>query len=248
MIGIGQQIYFSTPRDSVSLRQMKFTTRMILNDVAGAKQKRYSLTPTALSLSKNLLTLISLQTYQWGFSYIQLNVMLIILFIWTWGVYFMWLKAHLTMRIRNRKGPSGDFKSIVELSEAIRAEMEKLGKDVNDLTNDELKELSREQLRGGKMGYVSSIMPEHYSFRKGLSRWARQQWPWIILTTIHLVMAGTAILYYTFAYWLFWIHVFFLTGIAMLIASTTRSRVFLTICSYLVSLIAYQIMVYFRYR
>jgi hypothetical protein len=169
--------------------------------------------------------------------------MIIILLIWTSGIYLLWLKAHLTMRLRSRKAPSGDLKSIVELSEAIRADMDKLGKDVNDLTNDQIVKLSREQLRGGKIGYVLAVIPEHYSFRKGLSRWARREWGWIGLTVFHVTMLVACNLhYFRPAFWMFWTLISGLAILALLTGSTTRSRVSLTVCSYLISLIVYGIL------
>ncbi|KAF2198541.1 hypothetical protein GQ43DRAFT_154013 [Delitschia confertaspora ATCC 74209] len=48
----------------------------------------------------HVYNLTKAQTYFWGFSFIQLILMLIFLQIWTWGTYLLWLKGYLTRRAR----------------------------------------------------------------------------------------------------------------------------------------------------
>lgn len=108
------------------------------------------------------------QTYQWGFSVLQLEITLCLLTLWTFGIHIMWATAHLRLA---RKGLAyiapGNFKSTVSLADAIRKEFkEQHDKDVNSLTEREIMSYVKKRLNGGRVMVQSPpLVPRQASWK-----------------------------------------------------------------------------------
>lgn len=113
------------------------------------------------------------QTYQWGFSVLQLEITLILLTIWTFGIWIMWLGAHLKLRSRGGYEVPHGLKAVLYLADSIRNDMKDLGEDPDLLTDVELRRLAREHLKNGK---VKIQAPEFQTDYHGL--W-RRSWHWL---------------------------------------------------------------------
>lgn len=114
----------------------------------------------------------SQQTYQWGFSVLQLEVTLVLLTIWTLGVWVMWLDAHLSLTTRGRYEVPHGFKAVLYLADSIRNDFNDLSEEPELLTDEELRKYAADHLRGGKV----QIQVSEYQF--DFSLWL-SSWHWL---------------------------------------------------------------------
>ncbi|KAH7092084.1 hypothetical protein FB567DRAFT_625156 [Paraphoma chrysanthemicola] len=101
------------------------------------------------------------ETYQWGFSFIQLHLMLFFLLIWTSGTYTMWLRAHITMQNRGRDQVAGEHKSIVELAAAMQSRLRNEKGDGAGITTELSEEHFKQHIaenQGGAISYEVSLL------------------------------------------------------------------------------------------
>lgn len=99
--------------------------------------------------------------------------MLILLLIWTVGMYIMWLYSHATLRNRGRTDVAGEYKAILELANEIRKQLDfSRSKDSNDAVDMKESELYRriaKDLRGGATRYNALSLP--YQGNQGEASW-----------------------------------------------------------------------------
>ncbi|KAJ0385877.1 hypothetical protein COL922a_005468 [Colletotrichum nupharicola] len=133
------------------------------------------------------------ETYQWGFSYIQLFIMLLLLILWTLGMSAMWVKSHMTMRMRGRFDKPKGFKGVLELAAAIRKELQESNPD--DLTHDQLSEEIKKRLRGGTIELEKAGSPAMYGVWGGLWGWIKD-WRWWATTWCVLTAIGSLLITY----------------------------------------------------
>ncbi|KAH7138712.1 hypothetical protein B0J11DRAFT_588178 [Dendryphion nanum] len=70
-----------------------------------------------------------LDHYQWGFSFVQLNVMVIICLIWSLGIFYIWIRSRHTLRRQGRGEIPSDYKAIFELANAMHLQLVELGEE-----------------------------------------------------------------------------------------------------------------------
>ncbi|CAN9432354.1 unnamed protein product [Alternaria alternata] len=110
--------------------------------------------------------------YKWGFSYIQLFIMVIFHIVWTLGLFIMWIRACMVMkkRGRGRGDVAGENKAVFELAAAMREQMneptKEEGDDVSALTETKLRRRITKDLRGGSISYTTPILPNGDSSEK----------------------------------------------------------------------------------
>ncbi|KAF6794932.1 hypothetical protein CSOJ01_13603 [Colletotrichum sojae] len=118
------------------------------------------------------------ETYQWGFSFVQMFVMMILLLIWTVGTTWVWLKASMTFRMRGHQRsdkPKG-FKGVLELSAAIRRELPESNPD--ELSRKELAKEIDKKLRGGSIELRDVESPAMYGLARGFWGWFKGRIWW----------------------------------------------------------------------
>ena len=74
----------------------------------------------------------------WGFSFLQLYIVLVLLTVWTLGTYILWLKAHLTLAQRNDSEIPVKFKATLHLVSIVNKEFAVIGEEPSALTNRQL--------------------------------------------------------------------------------------------------------------
>ena len=88
--------------------------------------------------------------------------MVILLWIWSVGIAMMWIAAKFTMKQRGRVHVSGEYKAVVELSEAMQEQVLPLeseeGKDMRSITESTLRQRITKELRGGAISYDSPLL------------------------------------------------------------------------------------------
>lgn len=164
------------------------------------------------------------ETYQWGFSYIQLFIMLILLMLWTIGMSVMWIKAHMTMRMRGRFDKPKGFKGVLELAAAIRKELQETNPD--DLSHDQLSEEIRKRLKGGSIELESAGSPAMYAILKGFWGWIKERRWWVAAWCLLVIFGSILATYEEGTY--SWVLVFMSsTLVAMVVGGSPRSRAML---------------------
>lgn len=78
------------------------------------------------------------QTYQWCFSLFQLEMVLVLLAIWTFGIWITWLHARHDLSNRGKYDVPQEFKAALYLADSIRADLKEVDQEVEFLTNKEL--------------------------------------------------------------------------------------------------------------
>ncbi|KAI0582429.1 hypothetical protein Ptr902_00693 [Pyrenophora tritici-repentis] len=108
--------------------------------------------------------------YQWGFSFIQLFMMVIILIIWTIGILVMWRRSQSTVKRRARKEVAGENKAILELSYTMRRQLSEHtreeGEDDSTITESVLSDRIKKDLQGGSISYLTPLLPNGDSTEK----------------------------------------------------------------------------------
>ncbi|KAJ4375005.1 hypothetical protein N0V83_002084 [Neocucurbitaria cava] len=117
--------------------------------------------------------------YRWGFSYIQLFFMVIFLFIWSIGIYTLWLRSHIIMKKRDRQDVAGETKAVFELADAMRLQLEEHGVEegfkISTLPESRLRRRIAKDLRGGTISYKTSLLQSGKD-GEGDSGWGFKAW------------------------------------------------------------------------
>lgn len=140
------------------------------------------------------------QTYQWGFSFIQLNIMVILLWIWTLGILIMYMTSKFTRLQRGRADVAGEYKAVFELADAMREQLVQQeaenAKDIHHFTESTLRKRITKDLRGGTIAYDTTLLPEtsdttaiDWSFKA----WAKREVWWLLALAVSLVVDGCLI-------------------------------------------------------
>ncbi|RMZ73702.1 nad dependent epimerase dehydratase [Pyrenophora seminiperda CCB06] len=132
--------------------------------------------------------------YQWGFSLIQLFIMVIIFFFWTVGIFVMWLTSQSTMKTRGRNDVAGENKAILELSDAIRDQLGEISKEegVSTLTESVINDRLQKDLRGGSISYSAPLLSNgEVAQKRSFLIWAKDN-KWLV-SFMFLFIATTAV-------------------------------------------------------
>ncbi|KAI7776784.1 hypothetical protein LA080_004440 [Diaporthe eres] len=121
----------------------------------------------------------SQQTYQWGFSVVQLESTLVLLTVWTLGIWIMWLHAHHELSNRGRYEVPQEFKAALYLADSIRADLKEVDQEAEFLTDKELRRHADEHLKGGKVEIQALSLDRGISFRKSAWKWVKTNKLWI---------------------------------------------------------------------
>lgn len=135
-----------------------------------------------------------MKVYEWGFSLWQVVIMLCLILLWSLGIWIMWLKAHLTIRLRGGVDIPGRYKAALQFVTAVRSEFADEGVGVADSFRDqELKNTLRNNGNGGYISFQPSFSKATYSFRQGIRGWWKRD-KWWGMALITCAVAWVAIL------------------------------------------------------
>ncbi|KAI1380584.1 hypothetical protein F4677DRAFT_403956 [Hypoxylon crocopeplum] len=132
--------------------------------------------------------------FAWGFSFIQLFIVDVLLNIWATGIYIIWLKARFQLPLQGQAEVPRGLKSVLILAKKMNNELHEAGIDVHSLTDRKLKDEISKQLQGGSVSLDTPLTKKGYSFRRGIKQWFKTNRRWC------LVMLLTSIL--LFGLWL----------------------------------------------
>ncbi|KAK4462239.1 hypothetical protein QBC42DRAFT_225406 [Cladorrhinum samala] len=113
--------------------------------------------------------------YQWGFSFLQLFIVSIILLIWTIGISILWLKAEINLPLSEyQSGVPQGWECILHIAKTMGKELEAVGiEDTKGMTDSELRDLVSAKLSGGQISFGAEMEKDTMI---GLREWARCWW------------------------------------------------------------------------
>ncbi|KAI2621152.1 hypothetical protein GGR54DRAFT_90698 [Hypoxylon sp. NC1633] len=118
--------------------------------------------------------------FQWGFSFIQLFIVVICLAIWTIGTYLMWLKARFQLPLRGQAEVPKGWRSALILVERMSKELQEADIDPHSLTDRQLKKEIYQRLQGGSVSFDIPLTRSGYSFRQATKNWLKKELRWFI--------------------------------------------------------------------
>lgn len=172
-------------------------------------------------LQQNSAKLTLWQNYQWGFSFIQLFIMNMMLLMWTTGILIMWSRAKVTMHERGRNTSSGEHKAVLELASAMRMELSNQDVDLTQSAEEAIERRIRD-VNGGRVLYASPLLVKPPA-RTGVIVWfTREKW-WLLATSVSFTITATI---WLFDFWLmiWWIGPTFGLIMSLEFGSTNSSR------------------------
>ncbi|RBR15069.1 hypothetical protein FVER53590_03191 [Fusarium verticillioides] len=87
--------------------------------------------------------------YQWGFSFLQLFVMAILLHSWSIGLVVLWTTAHLTLQQNDIATVPEGWKSLIKMTDQIKEQLKSAGIIWENFTDKELQDEIQLLLTGG---------------------------------------------------------------------------------------------------
>jgi hypothetical protein len=126
---------------------------------------------------------VSCQTYQWGFSFLQLFVGLILMLTWTIGVCVIWLRGHVGRKSRPGDEVPTRYKAVLNLASSLCEAFSAIGEEPDALTNSQLKQHIAKSLDGGRVEAVNPF-PAKYKLRAAAWAWFKRDKWWILLLGI----------------------------------------------------------------
>lgn len=139
-------------------------------------------------------------TYKWGFAFVILYILTVLLLAWVIGMYLTWLKAHFAMDSLGHPVVPDEYKAIMELAAAIQKEFIESGQDPNELTGHQIEKHIKTELRGGAICLQDALKPGNTAFFPTWYQWAKSVWwtgtrKWWISSLIVSVVAAMSIFF-----------------------------------------------------
>ncbi|KAF4976015.1 hypothetical protein FZEAL_7271 [Fusarium zealandicum] len=137
------------------------------------------------------------QRFQWGFSFLQLFLFVVLLLVWTIGIILLRAKAYFTLEFNGFPEISTSWKGFLEFADVVQAQMNSAGIDYKTLNDDELKSQIEDLLKGGSVSSSQQLLQGSYSIQRGLRGWMREQVWWIVALLLwSVVVIVNCILHY----------------------------------------------------
>ncbi|KAI3332228.1 hypothetical protein HD806DRAFT_479848 [Xylariaceae sp. AK1471] len=164
------------------------------------------------------------ESFQWGFSYIQLFIVVLLLTIWTSCTCILRHRTRLFLPLQDQPERPRGLRAVLLLAEAIKSELEASGINPHTLTNKRLKRQINKQLKGGSISFGLPPTRRNIHTRRNLMQWVKRDLVWLI----------TAATFAVFSYFVSPPIVFPILSLLILwayfVGTTTKSRLFLATC------------------
>ncbi|KAI0543541.1 hypothetical protein F4679DRAFT_568346 [Xylaria curta] len=158
------------------------------------------------------------ESFQWGFSYIQLFTIVLLLITWTGGTCLLRYQTRKFPPLQDEPERPRGLRALILLAEAIKTDLDANGINPHTLTNKQLNRLIYKNLKGGSASFGFPCRKERISRR--FLQWAKQDLVWLAIAAASVGV------------WLWRGPVFYplppiTTFMAYFIGTTTKSRLFL---------------------
>ncbi|KAK3984074.1 hypothetical protein QBC44DRAFT_389537 [Cladorrhinum sp. PSN332] len=135
--------------------------------------------------------------YQWGFSYIQLFIVAVIMLIWSIGMAILWLQANINLPLANFPGgiPKG-WRRLLHLACEMNREFEGEKIQLKDPTDKQLAAVIDKHLQGGKVSFKSptALTKPHLSLGRFYTQNMRMALWWTVVFGMHVAAMCLAFL------------------------------------------------------
>jgi hypothetical protein len=123
---------------------------------------------------------------------------MILLLLWTTGIYIMWIYTHNTLALRKRLPEEipGENRAVLELAVAMQYELDIKDTDPTLLREKQLKERIKKEIRGGSISSANlSSTLESHSIQKSLITWFKIEKWWFLAMLSTSVICSTGWLF-----------------------------------------------------
>ncbi|RGP79333.1 hypothetical protein FLONG3_2562 [Fusarium longipes] len=149
------------------------------------------------------------QRYRWGFSFLQLYIVTVVLIFWSLALFTLWKPAHDALKISNHEITSRDWRGLLDFADTIRRQIKQASIDIDNLSDDQLEKEIQTVLRGG------SISSPHMSADLfSIPRWLWAKKWWIVLSTSVVLLTVAYHIYETILIYSDWVMVYMITLLA----------------------------------
>ncbi|VUC37057.1 unnamed protein product [Clonostachys rosea] len=122
--------------------------------------------------------------YQWGFSFLQMFINVILLSLWTILMTLVWIKSHLTLKLNGFAAIYNTWKGLLEFTEVLGGQLKAAGIEYLTIDDKQLEHEIEKLLQGGSV--TGLPLPQgFYSLRQGI---LRQKWLLLALFWGHLAI------------------------------------------------------------
>lgn len=134
-----------------------------------------------------------LQTYKWGFSFLQVFIALCLMATWTMAIWAVWLRAHVRLSSRGPYEFPTQYQGAMVLSNSIEEEFTEHDKPMA-MSNEDFTNYRSKILRGGSVRNFStrSLVPgAKVGVWSSIKRWLRKERWWCIALLVETVWVST---------------------------------------------------------
>ncbi|OAL43930.1 hypothetical protein IQ07DRAFT_649718 [Pyrenochaeta sp. DS3sAY3a] len=166
----------------------------------------------------------TIETYQWGFSYLQLNLLMACVLTWTVGMCWMWFITNLRKKAWDCKDVAREHKAVLELAIAMNHGLQNSVTALSVIEQlppeSQLRDKIGKDLGGGSISYA---LPTSEYEAVTVIDFLRKELVWIFIYTLLFGIMLTAAALVYFAFWgLFGLTVSFTLG--AIIGTRAKSR------------------------
>ncbi|KAI0456683.1 hypothetical protein F5B21DRAFT_467523 [Xylaria acuta] len=169
------------------------------------------------------------QSFQWGFSSLQLLIVVLLLTIWTSGTCLLWHKTHRFPPLPGQPERPRGLRALLLFVETVKSELEANAINPHILTHKQLKGHIYKSLKAGSMSFGFPLRKKIIHSR-GVFQWVKENLVWLVIA---ITLSGVAI-------WMGSTLLGFLSlGIflAYFTGTTSKSRLFLAAFLFLIAAI-----------
>ncbi|KAK4201214.1 hypothetical protein QBC40DRAFT_172222 [Triangularia verruculosa] len=126
--------------------------------------------------------------YRWGFSYIQLCLIVATLLVWTLGICLVWLQACWNLPSAKNGHIPNQWRSMLLLSERIVEGLKGMHiEQPSHLDNNQLDEIIKNGLQGGQISFEHILRCKNVGLWRGLWCWTRSHKYWVLFFSVSAI-------------------------------------------------------------
>ncbi|KAK3690449.1 hypothetical protein B0T22DRAFT_481627 [Podospora appendiculata] len=150
--------------------------------------------------------------YQWGFSFLQLFLGLLMLLVWTTGVFILWLRGHLELAQHGEHEVPGKLKAALDLVLRVNEDFSSSEKPPSNISSRQLEEDTETRLNGGRIQLRALDQRERINVKRVVVEWARREKWWLVALMV-MALSSLPGLYFLLweEYWI-WMKVLVIFG------------------------------------
>ncbi|KAI1131225.1 hypothetical protein F5Y10DRAFT_79838 [Nemania abortiva] len=121
--------------------------------------------------------------FKWGFSFLQIFILVIGLLVWTFGTCLLWLQSRIRLPFQDQLEIPRGYKGWLLFADTIVRQLKWAGFDARSLMNSQMKTAIRKSLRRGAISLKASFQPAT------IRSWVAEERPWFIALAVDVTIA-----------------------------------------------------------